>query len=399
MLKSISHLIAIVFCSNIVLAQSLKGILIDENQKPIVFATLFLKNQKKGTITNDSGKFSIESKINNDTLLITCLGFENKKVAISNWGKAEKIIQLKSAMFNLPEAQIKPKDGRPLMQKLQSFVTKNKAQSFLLEANYCQYHFENELPAYLVEAQLDVHYNAAKAEKHWQIKQIRRSNNFEKHGSEHDNHLADVLKEDLMADGIGGLFSRSALPAYELTVHEWPNDSNLVMIYFAEKRPENIHKEKGFVKFDTLNFKVIEVQRFLSPNNMYNKIANRNLVNAEWMFISGKNTYSYKLFEGKIYLSKIDYQYTHLVYSQRFKSFDYKVEEHFEFTTSKVENTTDNIPDGFNSFASIYRKKYVYDEAFWAKNKFAKPNWFYQYFEQILGELKPLKLQFKDNGL
>lgn len=399
MLRYISPFIFFLMYSSLGFSQSLKGLLLDENQKPVAFATLFLKNQKKGTISNDSGRFFIESNIVNDTLLIACLGFENKKIPVLNWGKNEKSIQLKSALFSLPETRIKPKDGRPLMHKLQSFVNKNKQQNFLLEANYCQYHFENELPSYLVEANLDIHYNPSKLEKNWAINKIRRSNNFEQYGGEHDNHLADVLKEDLMADGIGGLFSKSALPAYELTVHEWPNDSHLVMIYFAEKRPENIHKEKGFVKFDTLNFTIIEVQRFLSPNNMYNKIANRNLVNADWMFISGKNTYSYELLEGKIYLSKIDYQYTHLVYSQKFKSFDFKVEEHFELNTLKAEKTDENIPNGFNSFASIYRKKYVYDEAFWEKNKFAKPNWFYQYFEQILGELKPLKLQFKDNGL
>ncbi|MBP8792825.1 MAG: carboxypeptidase-like regulatory domain-containing protein [Lutibacter sp.] len=87
------------------------GKLIFENS-PIVNAHVFNKNTFEGTISNDAGSFEINVRLN-DTLLISSLEYELKKVVVSKeiYKVKQLIIRLTPAITNLKEVFIKGLTG------------------------------------------------------------------------------------------------------------------------------------------------------------------------------------------------------------------------------------------------------------------------------------------------
>lgn len=78
-----------------------------DNKEPIQFASVFLKNAKIGYYTNEIGEAFLDLTTN-DSLVISCTGFENKTIATSNL-KKQNTIYLKPKILQLDEVTIKRK--------------------------------------------------------------------------------------------------------------------------------------------------------------------------------------------------------------------------------------------------------------------------------------------------
>lgn len=80
----------------------IKGIVLDENNKPIPYVNIWIENENLGTTSEENGSFSIAVKDQNKVLIFSALGFETKKVAVSD---AEKVC-MKEIAFQLDEVVI-----------------------------------------------------------------------------------------------------------------------------------------------------------------------------------------------------------------------------------------------------------------------------------------------------
>jgi len=89
---------------------ALKGQIINyANKKPLSGANLFNLNSVIGTVSNDLGKFELETKVN-DTLYISYLGFQSIKLKITNdlLKGNELVIELHEKTEQLKEVVIQP---------------------------------------------------------------------------------------------------------------------------------------------------------------------------------------------------------------------------------------------------------------------------------------------------
>ncbi len=59
------------------------GYVFDENNEPIAFANVIFKGSTEGTITNEDGRFYLESDENWKTLIVSFLGFEVLEVPLT----------------------------------------------------------------------------------------------------------------------------------------------------------------------------------------------------------------------------------------------------------------------------------------------------------------------------
>jgi hypothetical protein len=87
---------------------NIKGIIVDENHQPIPYATVQIKN-KKGTISDNKGKFDIEiNRLKNNLVVeISCLGFETKIINLNKYSNANLgVIQLKAKSQELKEVVV-----------------------------------------------------------------------------------------------------------------------------------------------------------------------------------------------------------------------------------------------------------------------------------------------------
>lgn len=60
------------------------GVIKEENNQPLAYASVYFKNSSEGVITNELGKFYLESKSKYDTLVISFTGYEDKFIALNS---------------------------------------------------------------------------------------------------------------------------------------------------------------------------------------------------------------------------------------------------------------------------------------------------------------------------
>lgn len=85
MKKFLSTIFLIVICySQSVFAQTkVSGIVVDKSKQPVPFATVVFKSSNTGTVTNEDGRFYLESPSTYTTLVVSSIGFANKEVTLT----------------------------------------------------------------------------------------------------------------------------------------------------------------------------------------------------------------------------------------------------------------------------------------------------------------------------
>ena len=102
-MRKLTLLILVV--SNSIYSQ-FKGIVLDESNKPISYVNIWVENENIGTTSNEDGEFLINTT-NEKILVFSAVGFETKKIKISNNDK----VVLQTAIYNLEEIVITKSKG------------------------------------------------------------------------------------------------------------------------------------------------------------------------------------------------------------------------------------------------------------------------------------------------
>lgn len=82
-MKNIFILSFVFFLIQVVSGQTkVSGIVLDENKKPIAYATVAFKDSGEGIITNENGRFYLESKYNRSTLVVSFFDFDTVEITL-----------------------------------------------------------------------------------------------------------------------------------------------------------------------------------------------------------------------------------------------------------------------------------------------------------------------------
>ncbi|MBQ4916016.1 carboxypeptidase-like regulatory domain-containing protein [Maribacter sp. MMG018] len=94
----------LLFLFGVINAQTkVSGIVIDEGGEPVAFANVFFKNSTEGTITNDNGRFYMESDGNHQVLVVSFIGYENQEIELTSSVTYDMEIKLLEAAQQLNE--------------------------------------------------------------------------------------------------------------------------------------------------------------------------------------------------------------------------------------------------------------------------------------------------------
>lgn len=85
-IQLIISILLLTMCCKTLTAQSLQGTLTDENGKPIEYASIYIKETRQGTTSNQSGRFNVNLPKGTYNLTFRCLGFETveKKTVVKD---------------------------------------------------------------------------------------------------------------------------------------------------------------------------------------------------------------------------------------------------------------------------------------------------------------------------
>ena len=83
MKKSLFLLLLTILSPKILAQTKVSGIVVDNTNQPIPYANVVFKNSTQGTVTNEDGKFYLESEKTYKTLQVSFMGFDTKEVPLT----------------------------------------------------------------------------------------------------------------------------------------------------------------------------------------------------------------------------------------------------------------------------------------------------------------------------
>ncbi len=139
-MRFIYALFIFLFLTNPLFSQNYSSLIINKKTKlPIEYVNIGIVGKNVGTVSDINGKYdlTIDSQFNNDTLLVSCIGYYPFSIKISDYHKlADKNIYLDEKIFEIHEVVIKPKDYK---QKILGVESKSKIMSAGFKENKLGY--------------------------------------------------------------------------------------------------------------------------------------------------------------------------------------------------------------------------------------------------------------------
>ena len=132
-----------------------------KSEKAIAYATISIKNQAIGTVTNTEGSFlfHIPVKYKNDSLVVSSIGYESYTIKITDINGKKLNIQLEKKIYDLSEVEIKPKDALEIVKKAIAKIPENyPTQPINMDGFYREMTFENDTCVEMAEAACEFYY-------------------------------------------------------------------------------------------------------------------------------------------------------------------------------------------------------------------------------------------------
>lgn len=129
-LTSICCLLVWLIAGNAVAQNTLIGKVLDEQEKPVSFASVYLeKNPKMGTVTNEQGVFLLDSVPTREIIVISFIGYKTIELKLKKIPTDTVVVRMQEQPILLDETQI---------NKEKKYVSKRRQRKNLLKDVYSQ---------------------------------------------------------------------------------------------------------------------------------------------------------------------------------------------------------------------------------------------------------------------
>ena len=95
-MNKILYTLAFLFSITVFAQTKVGGVVVDEKNQPISFANIVFKGSTKGIVSDDNGKFYMESDKNYNTLLCSFVGYTTAEIELKNSASYNLKIVLKN---------------------------------------------------------------------------------------------------------------------------------------------------------------------------------------------------------------------------------------------------------------------------------------------------------------
>lgn len=194
---------------------SISGKLVDNKSKEAIpYASIYIKGKSIGTTSNNEGRFlfHVPSVFDQDTLIISVIGYDLFKSRVSQMTEGENVIALKQSTTLLHEVTIqaskKELTAKEIVKKAVAKIPENyPMKPFAIEGFFRDLQIENGKPVELLEAALKFNYKDYNpGYEDVQIIEVRRSFN-KRHpvNGEYDrqNAIIDLMEDNYIKHRFG----------------------------------------------------------------------------------------------------------------------------------------------------------------------------------------------------
>jgi hypothetical protein len=415
----------------------IEGQVVDyENADPLTYAHVFLKDLKKGTITDLDGKFrmTVEEHSLSDTLKVSMIGFSTYKISIQDYLNGNSnVIKLKNKVTQIKQVvitngNIKKQSGlaKKMVENAIDKITKNyPTRPYLLQGYFRTAYKENGTYARLHEVTFDL-YDAGYHTRYTStgnlitdIKEVRKSNDYRQYKFDDRGDYIDLIlrscndirnQKRIMNKELHRYYSFAMDKITELDgkkiyiIKAIPNE-----LVYNNRVNSGVENYTPFVKLYIRegDYAITKIEsdysHLVGKWNSFGGVTDTTYSkNTEYY-----TTYQYAEFDGKWYLYYKSYSREWEVYDNRSnkKIADYAIEEETIFDERSARASVPKrlqdevLTHNFTSPSNIYKKEFPYHASYWKNsNKNVKTRLFRD-AKIDLQQHKPLEEQFEENGV
>jgi hypothetical protein len=386
--------------------RNISGTIIDgESSEPLPYATIALKHEGKGTVSNGNGEFAIKiSPINySDTIQVSYLGYYSREIPIRQSLGNNFRIEMRREFISIPEIIIKNQIPQEIVYKTLTAVPRNYGNT---PAGMIAFYREgiirrNELQTYS-EAILDIYKSSylstfindqIKVFKSRKIENIKVSDSI-------TVRLKAGLSTCLELDGIKNGFdflSKEGIAeySYRLTDIVSFDEESAFEIEFGQKEGIEMPMFKGSVFINTSDYALLNADFEINSEYLHKMketfISSPTKGFTTWP-ISVKYSVSYRKMDNRYYLNHVRGD---LVFSsrQKRKLFNTQFNVFFEMAVTSVtlKNVTRFEREELAPIHSVFSKTITnYDPVFWENQDFLKPE------DNLVQALKNMKVRLQE---
>jgi hypothetical protein len=352
----------------------IKGLVINKESKEILpFATICIKNKSIGVVANENGlfEFHIGKEYNNDTLIVSMLGYKIFELPLHKLKPDSSTIkfEMEQTATVLKAIEINAITAPEIMQNIRrSYKINYTTKPFLTEDFFRMTFQENGDFVHVLEASVDSYDKGFDLKKEtWKmpeffIKQIRASqSNGIIPTVTHQNALKEILScTHLYISGL--LLDNHFIFQLKETVFE--GNTKYYVLSFAAKNEYNVTEGELVVNANTWSIK--EIHRNWLNKKKFNDP--RKIDSLFQDFTSESFLVQYKEYAGKMYLSYIKHHSNFDAYTQS-RSTDVKYVTTFELSVNRIQTENIDKPKGsrmrMNKGLFVQSNDYPYNADHW----------------------------------
>ncbi len=386
--------------------RNISGIIIDgESSEPLPYATIALKHEGKGTVSNGNGEFAIKISPDNygDTIQVSYLGYYRREIPIRQSLGNNFRLEMRREFISIPEIIIKNQIPQEIVYKTLTAIPRNYGNT---PAGMTAFYREgvirkNELQIYS-EAILDIYKSSylstfvsdqIKVFKSRKIENIKVSDSI-------TVRLKAGLSTCLELDGIKNGFdflSREGIAeySYRLTDIVSFDEESAFELEFGQKEGIELPMFKGSVFINTSDYALLNAD-FEINSEYLRKMKGTFISNPTKGFttwpVSVRYSVSYRKMDNRYYLNHVRGD---LVFSsrQKRKLFNTQFNVFFEMAVTSVtlKNVTRFEREELAPIHSVFSKTITsYDPVFWENQDFLKPE------DNLIQALKNMKVRLQE---
>jgi len=335
----------------------INGKIIGDDKQPVAYANINIPKKGLGTISNINGDFlfTIPSSSSADSLVITCIGFNTKTIAVLNLIVAERpkpTITLSKSNTPLQEVSIAYRDPMKIIQKAIDRIPENYINTpHVIRGFYRETTMKDKTPLQLSEAVFDI-FNYGYADKREDLFKLVKArddkNERDFKGIEVGQKPRGIFNDDIVKrlqtsdilgkDGIkrhsyevAGIADFKGRPAYEID--------------FSEKSSTQDRTFRGKVFIDTKSYAFVYFDYSASPETMrQDKVGNfaermlMKMMGMEIAIKADRDRISYQNVNGKWVLAQ-DVGDTKLYFKLPARNYDFTADIKFNYIVTAVDTT------------------------------------------------------------
>lgn len=378
-------------------------ILDEENSQPLSFATIALKNNGKGTVTNINGDFGlkISPDLIDDTLSVSFLGYLRMEIPVRNSFVNNLTISMKREFISIPEIIIKSQNTQDIIHKSVRSIPDNYGTTpAAMTAFYREGVMKKSQLQTYSEAILQIYKSAYSGTLFNDQIKVYKSRKIE--NTDRRDTLAIRLRAGLSTclelDGARNFYDfliNMNDYSYRMTDIVTYDNESAYAIEFEQHEYVDLPLFKGIIYINTTDYGILNAEFEINPkliNKMRDTFVSPNRHGFNTWPTSVKYTVSYRKMNGRYFLSHVRGDLVFMS-SQKRKLFHTQFKVFFELAVTETElnNVQRFDREELAPIHSVFSKTIKsYDPQFWGNQDFLRPE------DNLINELKNMNVKLQE---